>query len=153
PLILDNITHSLFAITLSRTTLGRAGRGTAAALIISSNIPDVDIVATAGGSVNYLRWHRGPTHGPLGVVALSVVTAAIVWAWQGWIAQRAAAKTNADAVPNGSALDGVASFPMLVALSVVGVTLHILMDLPTSYGTRLLSPFDWHWFAVDWMPI
>ena len=27
------------------------------------------------------------------------------------------------------------------------------MDLPTSYGTRLLSPFDWHWFAVDWMPI
>ena len=27
------------------------------------------------------------------------------------------------------------------------------MDLPTSYGTRLLSPFDWHWFAVDLMPI
>jgi hypothetical protein len=31
--------------------------------------------------------------------------------------------------------------------------LHVLMDLPTSYGTRILSPFDWHWFAVDWMPI
>src|SRR5262249_34942390 len=31
--------------------------------------------------------------------------------------------------------------------------LHVLMDLPTSYGTRLLSPFDWHWYAVDWMPI
>jgi hypothetical protein len=27
------------------------------------------------------------------------------------------------------------------------------MDLPTIYGTRLLSPVDWHWFAVDWMPI
>jgi hypothetical protein len=27
------------------------------------------------------------------------------------------------------------------------------MDFPTSYGTRLLSPFDWHWFAVDWLPI
>jgi hypothetical protein len=27
------------------------------------------------------------------------------------------------------------------------------MDLPTSYGTRPLSPFDWHWFAKDWMPI
>ncbi len=27
------------------------------------------------------------------------------------------------------------------------------MDLPTSYGTRLLSPFDWHWYAVDLMPI
>ena len=31
--------------------------------------------------------------------------------------------------------------------------LHVLMDFPTSYGTRLLSPFDWHWFAVDWLPI
>jgi hypothetical protein len=27
------------------------------------------------------------------------------------------------------------------------------MDLPTSYGTRLLSPFDWTWYAFDWMPI
>jgi hypothetical protein len=27
------------------------------------------------------------------------------------------------------------------------------MDLPTSYGTRLLSPFEWHWFSTDWMPI
>jgi hypothetical protein len=25
--------------------------------------------------------------------------------------------------------------------------------VPTSYGTRVLSPFDWHWFAVDWVPI
>jgi hypothetical protein len=42
---------------------------------------------------------------------------------------------------------------MLVAVSMIGVLLHILMDLPTSYGTRMLSPFDWHWFAVDWLPI
>ena len=27
------------------------------------------------------------------------------------------------------------------------------MDLPTSYGTRLLSPFSWRWFAMDRMPI
>jgi hypothetical protein len=27
------------------------------------------------------------------------------------------------------------------------------MDLPTSYGIRPLSPFDWHWYAVDWLPI
>src|SRR5262249_20611207 len=25
--------------------------------------------------------------------------------------------------------------------------------VPTSYGTRLLSPFSWRWYAVDWMPI
>ena len=42
---------------------------------------------------------------------------------------------------------------MLIAVSMIGVLLHVVMDLPTTYGTRLLSPFDWHWFAVDWMPI
>ena len=42
---------------------------------------------------------------------------------------------------------------MLVSVSMIGVLLHILMDLPTSYGTRLLSPFDWHWYALDWLPI
>ena len=41
----------------------------------------------------------------------------------------------------------------LIAICSLAVLCHILMDLPTSYGTRLLSPFDWHWFAVDWMPI
>ena len=42
---------------------------------------------------------------------------------------------------------------MLVAISIIGVLLHVLMDLPTSYGTRVLSSFSWRWFAVDWMPI
>ncbi len=76
---MDNVTHTLFAATLARTPLSRAGRGTTAALILASNAPDIDIVATAGGSVNYLSWHRGLSHGPLGIVGLGVVTAALVW--------------------------------------------------------------------------
>jgi len=35
----------------------------------------------------------------------------------------------------------------------IAVTFHVLMDLPTSYGTRTLSPFTWTWFAEDWEPI
>jgi hypothetical protein len=53
----------------------------------------------------------------------------------------------------GGGGDRDASFGRLAGVSVLGVFLHVLMDLPTSYGTRLLSPFDWHWFAADWMPI
>jgi hypothetical protein len=34
-----------------------------------------------------------------------------------------------------------------------GIAGHVLMDLPTAYGTRLLSPFSETWFSVDWMPI
>ena len=50
--------------------------------------------------------------------------------------------------------DGAArSFVSLAGAGILGVLLHILMDLPTSYGIRLLSPMDWHWFTTDWMPI
>jgi len=146
---LDNLTHTLFAATLARTPLGRAGRGTAAALIIASNVPDIDIVTTAGGAISYLRWHRGPTHGPIGIIGLGLVTAAIVS-----LAYRFVAPLKRR--PTGEKPDqasDVASFGMLAVVSVIGALLHVLMDLPTSYGTRVLSPFDWHWFAVDWMPI
>ncbi len=109
-------------------------------LLLASNIPDIDIVTTAGGALRYLEWHRGPTHGPLGVVGLGLATAAIVWAGRrAWHSEAAA--------------EPPASFLMLWTIAMVGVACHVLMDLPTSYGTRLFSPFDWDWFAEDWMPI
>jgi len=140
---MDNLTHTLFAVTLARTPLGRAGRGTTTALVLASNAPDIDVVTAARGSAAYLQWHRGPTHGPLGIVGLAVITAAIVWTIQRVVDRRAA---TPDETPS-------ASFGMLMAVSAVGVLGHILMDFPTSYGTRLLSPFSWAWFAADLMPI
>jgi membrane-bound metal-dependent hydrolase YbcI (DUF457 family) len=138
---MDNLTHTLFGLTLARTPLGRAGRGATAALVLASNAPDIDVVATARGAPSYLTWHRGPTHGPLGVVGLGLLTAWIVWVGLGILDQR----THADK-PR-------APLRLLVPIAIVGVLFHVLMDLPTSYGVRLLSPFDWHWFAIDWMPI
>jgi membrane-bound metal-dependent hydrolase YbcI (DUF457 family) len=137
---LDNLTHSLFGLTLARTPLSRAGRGTTAALLLASNAPDIDIVVTAtGGAANYLALHRGPTHGPLGVAGLALVVAALVWTGrQRW-----------DRTSTGPP----ASFLTLWLVSALGVVCHVLMDLPTSYGTRPLSPFSWTWYAVDWMPI
>src|SRR5438067_2879918 len=87
---MDNLTHTLFGLTLARTPLGRAGRGTTAALVLASNAPDIDIVTTAGGVLGYLRWHRGPTHGPLGVVGLGLVTAGLVWVGRRFLDRRRA---------------------------------------------------------------
>src|SRR5581483_11663822 len=72
----DNLTHSLFGLTLARTPLGRAGRGTTAALLLASNAPDIDVISLARGGASYMHWHRGPTHGPFGVVGLGLVSAA-----------------------------------------------------------------------------
>jgi membrane-bound metal-dependent hydrolase YbcI (DUF457 family) len=148
---LDNLTHSLFGLTLARTPLGRAGQGTTAALLLASNAPDIDIVTTAGGAASYLHWHRGPTHGPLGVVGLGLVTAVIVW-----LGVRIAVRRRRPTTAHGrEAADASppATFLMLWAIAILGVACHVLMDLPTAYGTRPLSPFDWHWYAEDWMPI
>src|SRR5687768_716553 len=136
---MDNLTHSLFGATLARTPLSRAGRGATMALVLASNAPDIDVIATAGGTLNYLQWHRGPTHGPLGVLGLGLVTAGLVWAGTRMLDRRRE--------------HDHASYRSLAVISVFGVICHVLMDLPTSYGTRVLSPFTWSWFAVDWMPI
>jgi membrane-bound metal-dependent hydrolase YbcI (DUF457 family) len=137
---MDNITHSLFALTLARTPLGRAGRGTTAALLVASNAPDIDIVTTLGGAEAYVRWHRGPTHGPLGIIVLAIATASLVRVGMRFLDRKR------DGEPP-------ASLVMLAAVSSIGVLLHVAMDFPTSYGTRVLSPFSWTWLAFDWMPI
>jgi inner membrane protein len=136
---LDNVTHTLFGATLARAAFGGMGRGTTTALVLASNAPDIDIVTTAGGALNYLTWHRGPTHGPLGVLGLGLATAALVWAGLRWL----------DRDPRAEH----APYLTLAGAAMAGVGLHILMDLPTSYGTRLLSPFSWRWHAIDLMPI
>ena len=136
---MDNLTHSLFGLTLARTPLGRGGRAATIALVVASNAPDIDVVAAAGGSARYLEWHRGPTHGLLGVVGLGLVVAAIGW----WIDRRWGSSD-----PRGRA-----ALLRLWIVSMVGVACHVLMDLPTPYGTRALSPFVWTWFSADWEPI
>ena len=137
---LDNVTHSLFALTLARTGTARAVPGATAALLFASNVPDLDIVtAFTGGAEAYLAAHRGATHGVLGLGGLALGVAGIVWTWiSRW----------RDRTRHGADL-----FTRLLLVSLVGVFMHILMDLPTVYRTRLLSPFSDRWVSFDWLPI
>ena len=139
---MDNLTHSLFGWTIARAGLGRRVPHATATLIVASNLPDIDIVAGLRDGIDYLAVHRGPTHGPLGVVGLGLLTAAAMSAWQR-IASRGVRRDDRRARHFGS----------WWLLATIGIACHVLMDLPTSYGTRLLSPFVWTWFALDWMPI
>ncbi len=138
---MDNLTHSLVGFTLVRAGLGRRTPGTMPAMLIASNAPDLDIVtAITGGAVPYLEAHRGPTHGILGVLLLAMGTAILVA-----LGQRIGSGMK-DPERRGSVKS-------LLVVALVGTVLHVLMDLPTSYGTRLLSPFSETWFAFDWLPI
>jgi membrane-bound metal-dependent hydrolase YbcI (DUF457 family) len=138
---LDNITHTLAGLTVVRAGLGRRTPGAMAAMIIASNAPDLDIVsAFTGGAVPYLEAHRGPTHGVLGIALLAIATAVVVA-----IVQRIGPRMM-DSERRGS-------LKSLAGIALAGTVLHVLMDLPTSYGTRIFSPFSDTWFAFDWLPI
>lgn len=136
---LDNLTHTLVGVTLVRAGLGRRAAGATSAMILASNLPDADVVTIFDGSLAYFAAHRGPTHGPIGVIALAFVAALLV---VGWRLMRSRTRPRA--------WEGLLG---LVGVALAGTLLHVLMDLPTSYGTRLLSPFVETWFALDWLPI
>jgi len=141
---MDNLTHSLFGWTIARAGLGRRLPHATATLIVASNVPDIDIVAGLRDGVDYLAVHRGPTHGPLGIVGLGLLTAALISLWHR-VSSRWARETGDDRAAR--------HFVKWSMLAMAGISCHVLMDLPTSYGTRLLSPFVWTWYALDWMPI
>ena len=143
---MDNLTHSLFGLTLAQTPLRRTGRGATLTLIVASNAPDSDIVvAMTRGGAAYLSAHRGSSHGPLGVIGLAVLAAGLVYAGYRWWEWRSRGRT-AHHAPR-------APFLSLMGLALIATVAHALMDLPTPYGTRSLSPFDRTWYTVDWMPI
>ncbi len=149
---MDNLTHTLVGVTLVRAGLGGRVAGATPVIVLASNIPDADIVTALSGSVAYLAAHRGPTHGPLGVLLLAVLSAALV---MGVRALRSTARRGAPVsyADDRGAPASLAAFWPLFGVACAGTGLHVLMDLPTSYGTRVLSPFDETWFAFDWVPI
>ncbi len=123
---MDNLTHSLTGFALARAGLGRFSKGATLALVIASNLPDVDLVTAASGSAVYLEHHRGVSHSIVGAPLMALGLALLLRLFV-----------------RGSRL-----LPLL-ACSLAGVAGHVFMDLWTSYGTRVLSPFDRRWLTWD----
>ena len=124
---MDNITHTLTGLMLSRAGLGRFHQRAPLALILAANVPDIDIVALFSGGLSYIGVHRGYTHS---IVFSPVMAALVVLAicgtarnFQGWL--------------------------RLWLLSLVGIASHLILDWTNSYGVRLLLPFSNEWFHLD----
>ncbi|MGE0453810.1 MAG: metal-dependent hydrolase [Vicinamibacteria bacterium] len=123
---MDNLTHSLTGLALARAGLGRFSKGATLALVLASNLPDVDLVTAASGSAVYLEHHRGVSHSIVGAPLMALGLA-----------------LGLRLFVRGSRL-----LPLL-GCSLAGVAGHVFMDLWTSYGTRVLSPFDRRWLTWD----
>jgi inner membrane protein len=123
---MDNLTHTLTGLMVARAGLHRTTPGATLALALASNLPDLDVIAGLGGTAAYLEHHRGLTHSVLGAPLLALLLAA------------ALRRTV-----------GGSRFPALLACASLGTALHVVMDLWTTYGTRVLAPFDAGWHSWD----
>lgn len=124
---MDNVTHSLIGLALARTGLNRFCPRATLLLILSTNAPDIDIVAAANGSLSYFEAHRGYTHSFIGLPGLAILPVLITSAI---FRQR---------------------LPWLRAwiLCCIGIASHQLLDWTNSYGVRFLLPFSSRWFRLD----
>jgi inner membrane protein len=132
---MDNICHTLVGAAIGEAGLQRRTRFGAAALMISANIPDLDVLVFATDTPS-VSFRRGWTHGIAAQIALPVLLAALLWLL--------------DRRRSGRA-DGSPPFRAgwILLLSYVGVYTHVFLDYLNNYGVRLLTPFDWRWFYGD----
>lgn len=139
---MDNLTHTLFSLTLARAGGKNFGPYAAGLLVVAGNAPDIDVVSRLGSTATFLHWHRGSTHSLVvaPVLALAVV-ALFVLGGKGMAWRRKAAATTPFGLRRA----------YLVALG--GVLWHVFMDWSTGYGTRVLAPFSSRWLALDAVPI
>jgi len=122
----DNLTHTLTGLVLARAGLERHSPGATAVLVLSSNLPDLDIVFSLHSASAYLEHHRDLSHSVAGAPLLALGLAGAVRLF----------RRDARVLP-------------LALVSVLGVACHVLMDLWTSYGARVLAPFDRTFYTWD----
>lgn len=126
---MDNLTHVLTGVAIARLGIDKRVPGATLTLVLSSNLPDIDIISGFWGNVAYLEHHRAITHAFPASLPLAAGLALVLSRWPG----------------------SPRRFVPTFALSWLGVALHIVWDLWTSYGTRAFLPFDSTWYAWDWM--
>ncbi len=154
----DNLTHTLVGIALSRAFFKDKAPLATTMLIVAANAPDVDVLWSMRG-IRYIEYHRGVTHSllflPLGMLLIAGL-------WRGLAGRLQRRKGSWDAAlgcwrPRGDATEGTLKNPVSWRLGLMagllGLGSHLLMDWTNSYGIRLLDPLSQRWFALDWMPI
>ena len=124
---MDNLTHTAIGLFLGRIGLGRwSARGTAI-VIVAANIPDIDVVSSAAGPLNYLAYHRHLTHSLLLMPVMALAAVAVVRL----LGRKPVQWTGA-------------FFAALIA-----VASHLALDWTNVYGIRLLLPFSGRWLRAD----
>lgn len=135
---MDPLAHALFGAALAKTPLGRRSPMSAGALVVASIAPDLDAVAWLfGGREALLRVHGGLTHSPIGLVLLGFALVPFLR----WVEREFGGRSS---VFSAGGRPGTCA-PAVV----VGLLLHVPLDLLTDHGARPLLPFWGTWLRAD----
>ena len=139
---MDPLTHGLLGATIGQGfghTLGRKALFWGA---LGSMLPDIDIALIPfSGPMGEWTYHRGVTHSVL-------VGPLVAWGLAAFVS-RFVDTPPCSPPRRGSEALGAARPRLWLALFLVALLSHPLLDLCTTYGTQLLAPFSRHRFAVD----
>lgn len=134
---MDPVTHGLLGGIIGQAVGGRKLGMRAAALgAVVGAFPDIDVVygLFAVDDMAQLQWHRGLTHSLFFAPLIGTLFGWLFWRWR---RSRGASE---------------ALLPWL-AVCVLAVLSHPLLDACTTYGTQLLAPFSDRRFAWNAVPI
>jgi len=127
---MDTTTHALAGYIIVKTGLNEdTGRWGTIAGLAGSVFPDVDgILGIFLGTEFMIRYHRNLTNSIFLAVPFSLLSA--------WFFVR---------------LSGIKRFWSFFLIFILEILAHTFMDLITSYGTMILSPFSNSRFSLDWV--
>jgi inner membrane protein len=124
---MDPLTHTATGLFLSRAGLKRWSPLATPILILAANAPDIDIVTLAGGSLNYLHYHRHLTHALIAMPVMALLPVLLV------------------RTVSRKPVKWLGAF----AAAMIAVATHLALDLTNVYGIRLLLPFSQKWLQLD----
>src|SRR5438105_2972934 len=135
---MENFAHTLLGLSLAKAGLERATPLATTALVVASNLPDIDVLMRIGGDTSdYLEYHRGFTHSLIGLALLAAVITLILTL----IDRRYRMRRDHRRRPMR---------PLrLFWIAYLGGLGHTFMDFTNNYGVRPLLPFSRRWFYGD----
>ncbi|MGH8594053.1 MAG: metal-dependent hydrolase [Gammaproteobacteria bacterium] len=127
---MDTLTHALSGVLVCRSLSPPARFDARLTLVgfFSSAFPDIDYLITWVDPLVYLNLHQGWTHSVILLPLWALLVSAILWPF---IGKALAARK-------------------LYVLCAAGITIHILGDVITSYGTQVFAPLSTRRLALDY---
>jgi inner membrane protein len=124
----DPVTHLASGLLLSQLLPAPSRAAAAVAGVLLAFLPDIDYFLVYLDRLAFIRYHRGFTHSLAAVPLFALLVAGL-----------------------GRALAGPRWFRPLFLMGLAIGAAHLLLDLGTSYGTQIFSPFSRRKFTLDWV--